>query len=121
MDPNQKITDLLALKRAIERSGLKFHEGQTSFKYWAGNTSDCLHAITLQNGRQAGVVAAEEPGTYTLAMDSMDTRRLGDVFMYYQMEAARLEAQKQGDTYSEEEQEDGSYVVQIDTTGRMGQ
>ena len=121
LGPDQHIADLAALKNATERAGLAFQEGQTAFTYWNRATESCLHAITLPNGREIGITASEKlPGAFDLKVDAMDRQHCGDLLMYYQMEAARLEAERQGDIYSEQLQTDGSFIVRIDTSARMG-
>jgi hypothetical protein len=118
----QQLTDLFAVKQAAERCGMVFHENKKKFKYWGRNQKPCDHAIQLSNGREMGLVSSEKaPGTWDIKLDSMDRHRCNDLLMYYQMECARLAAEAQGDQYTEEQQEDGSFVVRIDTSARMGQ
>jgi hypothetical protein len=95
---DQAIRDLFVLKKACERCGLEFREGQTTFHNWAtdhgklvgdwplpeGRTSEdvgkCTHAIGIPVNQQAGagayanyeigVVESQKfPGTYSLMYD----------------------------------------------------
>jgi len=94
--PDQGIRDLYVLKKAAERCGLVFNEGQTHFRTWAddhngrlvgdwplpeGRTLDdvgkCAHALSLPNAAKSGVDSYEigvveskkHPGTYSLMYD----------------------------------------------------
>lgn len=120
LDEDQRITDLQAFGSAVQRDGGQFHQGQKTFRYYAGSTDACDHAATLKNGRQMGLVAKSD-GTYGIKCDSMDKRRIDRALMFYQMECAKAAAQLVGDIYHETELEDGTYLVECDTTERMGQ
>jgi hypothetical protein len=121
LGPGQAITDLRAIQQAARRAGLTFKDGKSSFTYWNGASEPCLHAIGLKNGREIGVTAARSiSGAFELKVDDMDRHKCDELLMFYQMEAARLESVRLGDIYSEERQTDGSYVVRIDTSIRMG-
>jgi hypothetical protein len=45
----------------------------------------------------------------------------GDLYMMYQIELARHEAELQGDSFELEKQQDGSYVAKVGTQARVGQ
>lgn len=118
---DQQITELFAIKTAAERCGMEFLEGKKSFKYWGHAQEPCAHAMRLQNGREMGLVpSADNPGAFGIKLDDMDIPQTQDLLMYYQMSCAELAAQANGDVYSEEKQEDGSFVVTVDTSARMG-
>jgi hypothetical protein len=116
---DERVTDLEAFKSAVQRANGQLHQGQTSFTYYRGQKDQCDHAATLDNGRQMGLVAQGD-GTFGIKCDSMDRHRVDNVLMFYQMECAKAAAEAVGDIYSETLLEDGTYLVECDTTVRMG-
>lgn len=69
-----RITDLDALEVALERLGGELRRGQTSFTYYAGSKSPCVHAIRVKGSdAQAYEVGLRqtEPGaaSFDLACD----------------------------------------------------
>jgi hypothetical protein len=70
--------DLIALRSACEHLGLDFHEGRTQHRFYRGQMSNCLHAISLPvshpkhaRAYEVGVVAhPEKEGVYQLALDN---------------------------------------------------
>jgi hypothetical protein len=117
---DQRITDLFALRQAADRCGMDFKEDQKKFKSWGSRQTACDHAVQIGNGREMGLVSSEGQPGWGIQLDAYDKGKCDDMLMYYQMECARLEAEAQGDQYMEEQQEDGSFVVTIDTSARMG-
>lgn len=135
-DQDQQITNLLALKRAAERCGLEFREGQQNFYMYGRQRPPCAHAIAIPAGQQnkdfdkyeIGVVeSTKHPGTCSLRYDpyggSLNQRAgkgLEDLLMFYQMECVRMKAQQAGDQYVEQRQDDGTYIARVNTTRRVG-
>lgn len=131
---NEIIDNLSALQRATERLGGQFLAGKRSFVSYGKSESKvngmpCVHALapTGKVGEyQVGVLDAGN-GQYKLACDffmggvaKAFGEGLNDLTMHYQMETARDKAMLNGDLFSEQKLDDGSYEVRIDTTARLG-
>ena len=129
-----EIRSLDALKAACERLGLEFKEGQTHFSwfgYFVGDSplpegftqedlGKCVHAISVPGARyEIGLVFRD--GCWRLMWDSYgpggleqalgpDCNRLRQA---YGVEAAKLEAQRQGYSVWETQEEDGAIKLHV--------
>ena len=129
-----EVRSLEALKAACQRLGLEFREGQATyawFGYFVGDApvpegfiqedlGHCVHAISVPGARyEIGVVFRD--GVYKLLWDSFGPGGLEQALgpdcnklrQGYGVEAAKLEAQRQGYSVYEEAMEDGSLKLHI--------
>lgn len=132
-----EILSLDALKSACERLGLSFQEGQRSYAWYGkfvgdypmpeGFTVDdlghCEHAIKVPGARyEVGVVYRE--GKYSLMWDFYSAGglegQLGPngqkLAQAYAVEAAKLEAQRQGYSVWEEPLENGAIKLHVEVS-----
>ena len=133
-----EVKSLEALKAACQRLGLEFREGQTSFVWFGRFVGDaplpegftqedmgkCEHAIHCPDAKyEIGVVFRD--GVYKLLWDSWgsggleaalgtDCNRLKQA---YGVEAAKLEAQRQGYSVWETAEENGAVKLHITVGG----
>ena len=155
-------SELDCLRKAVEKLGGVWKEGQTHYRTWASDNGPlvgdyplpegmseqdvgkCTHAIGLNNKAKSGpqayevgvVESSEHPGYYGLvydfyggAIDSQFSSKddqgrqqhdLGHLMAEFHLEAARQEAEAQGDQLIIHENEEGDYELEIDTTARLG-
>ena len=129
-----EVKSLDALKLACQRLGLEFREGQTSFVWFGRFVGDaplpegftqedlgkCDHAISVPGASyEIGVVFRN--GVWHLMWDSWQTGGLeaalgtdaNKLRQAYGIEAAKLEAQRQGYSVWEQEMADGSIKLTI--------
>ena len=129
-----EVRSLEALKAACQRLGLEFREGQTHyawFGYFAGDTplpegftqedlGKCDHAISVPGADyEIGVVFRN--GTWRLLWDSWHTGGLEEALgkdcnalrQAYGIEAAKLEAVRQGSSVWEESLQDGGVKLHV--------
>jgi hypothetical protein len=136
-----ELRDLEAVKAACQRLGFKFLEGQTTFKWYGRwfndyNAEDaafrrgiepedygkCHHAISVPNtsmGYEAGLV--RQGDYYVLSMDFFDSglteqmggKDCGKFLQAYAVEKTKLEARRQGMTFSETALADGSVELTL--------
>lgn len=132
---NEVIDNLPALEAAAARCGGRFLRDKHSFRSWGNsdvkqaNNKPCVHAIAPAGSSRNYEVGVLDDGNgqYTLACDFWDTsigqtfgQNLDNLIMFYQMETTRNKAALNGDLYSDQKLDDGSYEVRIDTTARLG-
>lgn len=131
-----EIKSLDALRLACTRLGFEFREGQTSYAWWGRWMGDyalpegvskedlgkCDHAIHVP-GASYEVGVAMRGGSWRLLWDSWETGGLEKALgtdcqrlkQAYGIEAAKLEAQRQGYSVWEEQQESGAIRLHIQT------
>lgn len=129
------VKSLEALQAACLRLGLTFVEGQTSYQWYGRYMGDsplpagvsvsdlghCTHAIKVPGARYEIGVVAEADGTYSLRGDYWASGGLVEVLgkdlnklrQAYGIEAALLEAQRQGYSCWEEALEDGAVKLHV--------
>ena len=133
-----EVKSLEALRGACQRLGLEFVEGQTAYKWFGVSVGHnplpeglsvhdlgrCDHAIRVPDAAyEVGVVYRD--GAYRLLWDSWEAggleRALGQdgnrLKQAYGIEAAILEAQRQGYSIWEEQQQDGAVKLHIAVGG----
>jgi hypothetical protein len=135
VDSETGISDLTALQAAALRCKMVFKNGQKTYQHYSRIPGECEHAIGLpaEEAQRTNTAAYEigvvpkTDGRYALQYDpyggAIDSRAgigLENLLAYYQLEAARNQAQNLGDIYSEQQLPDGSWVAEIDTTARLG-
>ena len=129
-----QIKSLDALKAACQRLGLEFREGQTSYAWFGTSIGDaplpegftkedlgkCSHAIHVPGANyEIGVVFRD--GAWRLLWDSWGSGGLVDALgkdcnrlrQAYGVEAAKLEAQRQGYSVWETQLDDGGIRLNI--------
>ena len=130
-----EVKSLEALQAACARLGLTFMEGQRHYKWYGRYTGDsqlpagfgpddlgkCTHAIKVPGAKYEIGVQRWSDGTFKLLWDSWssgglvaalckDAERLRHA---YGVEAAKLEAQRQGYSVWEEAMEDGATKLHV--------
>ena len=129
-----EVRSLEALKLACQRLGLEFREGQTTyawFGYFVGyaplpegftqeDMGHCVHAISVPGANyEVGVVFRD--GVYKLLWDSWGSGGLeaalgkdcNKLRQAYGVEAAKLEAARQGYSVWETQEEDGAVKLHV--------
>ena len=129
-----EVRSLEALKLACQRLGLEFREGQTTYAWFGKSVGDaplpegftqedlgkCSHAIYVPGASyEVGVVFRD--GIYRLMWDSWHSGGLeaalgpdcNKLRQAYGVEAAKMEAQRQGYSCWEDLREDGSVRLHI--------
>lgn len=136
---NLQIKSLDALKAACARLGLEFREGQTHYKWYgqfmgdsklpdgfsADDLGHCTHAIKVPGAVYEIGVQRWADGTFKLLWDYYSYGGLQQVLgddcnklkQAYGVEAALLEAQRQGFSCWEEQLTDGGIKLHIQTGG----
>ena len=129
-----EVKNLDALKAACQRLGLEFREGQTTyawFGYFAGDAplpegftaqdlGKCTHAIQVP-GASYEIGVAFKNGVWRLLWDSWRSGGLEQALgpdcnklrQAYGVEAAKLEAQRQGYSVWETQEEDGAVKLHV--------
>jgi hypothetical protein len=127
-----EILDLMALKKACERLGLEFVEGQASYKWFGQSIGDyplpegftvadlgkCDHAIKVP-GASYEIGVAKRNGKYTLLWDSWRSGGLerilgtgaGKLKQAYSVTKAVCEAKRRGYMVKEQKTETGIRLV----------
>lgn len=122
MTPIQcEVRDLDALAAAAVRLGGVLTRGKQTFRYYAGQTDRCAHAITFPGcAFEVGVRETGEAGVFALAWDPYRTDRLGVLLggegapllvQAYGIEKARAEMTADGWTVAEVVHADGDIEV----------
>ena len=145
---DQQLTDLTCLRKAAERLGGVWHEGQAHYKSWESShhasmgtvpegftkeditNGNCLHAISTGKAGdyEVGVVASRKfPGTFSLMFDTYDGKLepkfgagLGKLTSAYNAEIVKKIARLRGDTIKEQVLASGAIQVRVNTTARLG-
>lgn len=131
-----EVRDLEALRAACTRLGFEWRENQHTYKWWGRFVGDsplpegmkvedlghCTHAIHV-SGASYEVGVLQQGDKYSLLYDFWGAggleAKLGPnaerLVQAYAVEAARAEAQRQGFSVWEQEQQDGSVLLHIQT------
>lgn len=132
-----EVRDLEALKAACTRLGFLFMEGQKSYVWfgeWLGDTKlpegvrvedlgKCTHAISVPGASYEVGVLHQQGDRYALLYDFWKSGGLATplgpnaerLVQAYAVSAARAQAQRQGYSCWEENEEDGSVKLHIQT------
>lgn len=126
-----KIYNLDALERASQKCGLEFRRGQTQFRWFAGKSTPCEHALVVPNNSEAYEIGvcrvenAEGRDEWVLRYDAYKGGRgmqdyvataenpggVGRLLYHYAFEVESEVAAANGFMLQEQEQEDGSMLL----------